>query len=157
MSTNDFVFSTWYQNDKPNARVVRMSQVTSISAMKIKPFWIPHLGEIDCPCFYIKVEGYADELICCSMHDADNSEKREERTEAFRQVLLEQFQKRYGECWTPKQQEGDTRVEDEPMKGVSPTGLIGAFHAHLDVCAQCRTSPFNLCLTGRALLLATGG
>jgi len=28
------------------------------------------------------------------------------------------------------------------------------FHAHLDVCARCRTKPFDLCPTGGALLRA---
>jgi hypothetical protein len=27
-----------------------------------------------------------------------------------------------------------------------------AFHAHLDVCAQCRENPIGMCVTGRELL-----
>jgi len=27
------------------------------------------------------------------------------------------------------------------------------FHAHLDVCAQCREHPFNLCLEGHSILM----
>ena len=30
-----------------------------------------------------------------------------------------------------------------------------AFHAHLDVCAQCADHPFQLCRVGAALLVAT--
>lgn len=29
-----------------------------------------------------------------------------------------------------------------------------AFHAHLDVCKQCRNRPFDLCAKGYALLVA---
>jgi hypothetical protein len=29
------------------------------------------------------------------------------------------------------------------------------FHAHLDVCKQCRDNPFGLCKVGEPLLLAT--
>ncbi len=30
------------------------------------------------------------------------------------------------------------------------------FHAHLDVCKQCRENPFDLCKTGDALLVTCG-
>lgn len=33
---------------------------------------------------------------------------------------------------------------------------IDRFHAHLDHCTQCRTTPFDLCPEGRRRLLATG-
>ena len=29
---------------------------------------------------------------------------------------------------------------------------IDKFHAHLDICSQCRNHPFNLCPTGAKLL-----
>ena len=29
---------------------------------------------------------------------------------------------------------------------------VNAFHAHLDACSQCATSPFSLCPIGRLLL-----
>lgn len=37
--------------------------------------------------------------------------------------------------------------------GFGPTAL-GAFHAHLDVCGQCRDHPFDLCHVGVPLLQA---
>jgi hypothetical protein len=30
------------------------------------------------------------------------------------------------------------------------------FHAHLDICPQCEGQPFQLCATGKSLLLAVG-
>lgn len=33
-----------------------------------------------------------------------------------------------------------------------PEDLVKAFHAHLDVCEQCRNNPFALCPTGLKLL-----
>jgi hypothetical protein len=36
------------------------------------------------------------------------------------------------------------------------TPQIDAFHAHLDVCRQCRDNPFGLCRTGADLLFAAG-
>lgn len=35
------------------------------------------------------------------------------------------------------------------------TDSMKAFHAHLDVCKQCRDNPFGLCKPGESLLLAT--
>jgi DnaJ-class molecular chaperone len=32
---------------------------------------------------------------------------------------------------------------------------IDHFHDHIDVCARCRTSPFNMCPVGRARLAGT--
>jgi len=34
---------------------------------------------------------------------------------------------------------------------------IDKFHAHLDVCKQCREHPFNLCVIGVLLIKATLG
>lgn len=41
------------------------------------------------------------------------------------------------------------------MTDADITKSMQAFHAHLDVCKQCRDNPFGLCKTGEALLLAT--
>ena len=38
---------------------------------------------------------------------------------------------------------------------MSITKSMQAFHAHLDVCKQCRDNPFGLCKPGEKLLLAT--
>jgi hypothetical protein len=35
---------------------------------------------------------------------------------------------------------------------VYPPDLADKFHAHLDVCAQCRNKPFDLCKEGEQLL-----
>lgn len=42
---------------------------------------------------------------------------------------------------------GDDPAQDVPRPN--------PFHAHLDVCAQCRDNPFDLCATGAAALRAT--
>lgn len=34
---------------------------------------------------------------------------------------------------------------------------IEKFHAHLDLCEQCREHPFDLCIAGAQLLVATAG
>ncbi len=46
-----------------------------------------------------------------------------------------------------------TEVPQEPFPGW--TAAADAFHAHLDVCAQCANHPFQLCPVGAALLVAT--
>ena len=38
------------------------------------------------------------------------------------------------------------------VKRAEQLKLIDKFHAHLDVCAQCRNQCFNLCPTGAKLL-----
>lgn len=34
-------------------------------------------------------------------------------------------------------------------------GRLRAFHAHLDQCQRCRDQPFDMCVVGRVLLMAT--
>lgn len=49
-------------------------------------------------------------------------------------------------------------VGSEPLHECGQlTDAASRFHEHLDKCAQCRESPFNLCAEGRPLLEAAGG
>jgi hypothetical protein len=43
-----------------------------------------------------------------------------------------------------------------PVSESKVTDEIDAFHAHLDVCRQCRDHPFQLCRTGAELLVKAG-
>lgn len=41
---------------------------------------------------------------------------------------------------------------DRPIDVDCPYCKIDEFHAHLDICSQCRNHPFGLCSTGAKLL-----
>ena len=52
------------------------------------------------------------------------------------------------------------KLREDAIKAAKETAYqrIDKFHAHLDVCSQCRNHPFGLCPTGAKLLkeAATG-
>ncbi len=48
-------------------------------------------------------------------------------------------------------------IETTEGQKVNVDPLVSAFHAHLDVCQQCRDNPIELCRTGYFLLISCVG